>query len=154
MDITTIIIGLVLLGFFVVPIIILSAGSKKKALVAELKEWAAQNQCEIAEHDAGAQFAIGLSNKQDQVFFVRKTPSEYTFFKNSISTKAVNDCTLRNTNNDKNSDKGMNKLEISFRGASQKNTSWLLYDGSTKAKADQELALAKKWVSLIKGYLK
>lgn len=156
MDVSTAIIGLVLLGIFVVPIAVLNAGSKKKALIAELKEWAAQNECEIADCDTGEQFAIGISNNKEQVFFIRKEAEDYTYFKSNIPVKSISDCVLHKTSVDKqaqqNTNTGIAKLEIRIRHTSSKSrpTSWLLFDASKSAKANQELELGTKWVSIIK----
>jgi len=158
MDITTAIIGLVMLGIFVVPIAILNAGSKKKALIAELKDLATQNEREIAEHDTGEQFAIGISSTKDQVFFIRKEAKEYQVFKSNIPLKLISDCVLHTQYRDNKSQhsngKGLEKLEISFKSSSQKlnKTTWLLYDASSD-KADNALELGEKWVSVIQKAL-
>ncbi|MGQ1788138.1 MULTISPECIES: hypothetical protein [unclassified Saccharicrinis] len=156
MDITAAITGLVMLGIFIVPIAILSLRNKNKALLAELKDFATQNNCEISEYDINAQFAIGMSTPGNQVFFIRKEEANQDLFKSSIPLNHLIDCGLktqnRTVNLQKSTEKVIDKLEISFQSKSQeKNTlSWVLYDSEMTTQLDNEFQVGNKWVSIIK----
>lgn len=157
MNLVTTITGLVMLGIFVIPVIILSSYNKKKSknLSAALKEFAAESNCEISEYDINPQFAIGISKPEKQVFFIRKQEGNQDLFRSSISLKQLKNCSLqtqsRTVKLQKSTEKVLDKLEINFQSQSKEsnNLSWLLYDAEITILPDNEYQVGKKWVSII-----
>ena len=159
MDLATTIIGLVMLGAFVVPIVIMSkkSNNKNKAILIQLKEFAAQNNCKISEYDVNAQFAIGLSKQKDQVFFIQKPGYDDVYINNSIRLNQVKNCVLETTKHtDKlhnNTESEIDTLDLCIHGKSKENSNiiWPLYNSRITPQPDNEVQLAKKWISIIKS---
>jgi L-cysteine desulfidase len=157
MDIAKTITGLVMLGIFIVPVIILSVYNKKKnkTLLTKLKDFAAEKNCEISDFDINTQFAIGISTPGKQVFFIRIQEANQDLFKSSISLTQLKNCSLqtqsRSIKSQKSTEKVMDKLEIIFQSQSREsnNLCWLLYDAEITILPDNEYQVGKKWVSII-----
>lgn len=158
MDLTSAIIGLVMLGLFVLPIVIMSTSNKKKnqLLLNELKGLAAQNNHEISEYDIQTQFSIGITPQGERIFFVRKGEHPSDIITTSLPLNSIKMCTLHTENRSvklKNSTEAViEKLELLFqiKSKDQKYYSWLLYDAEITPQLDRELEIGNKWVSIIK----
>ena len=159
MDLATTIIGLVMLGAFVVPIVIMSkkSSNKNKAILIQLKEFAAQNNCKISEYDVNDQFALGLSKQKDQVFFIQKPGHDDIYINNSIRLNEVKNCVLQTTKHTdkshKNTESEIDTLDLCIHGKSKENSNiiWPLYNSQVTPQPDNEVQLAKKWISIIKS---
>lgn len=161
MDITTTIIGLVMLGIFIVPVAIVSSRNKNNnnALLTELNYFATQNNCEISEHNINSQFAIGISTSGDKVFFIRKQGSDQDLFKSLVPLKQIKQCVLKTQNRTvklkKNTENVIDKIEIRFQSKLKEinELSWLFYDSTISTEVINEYQLATNWISRINKHI-
>ncbi|MBR8535288.1 hypothetical protein KDU71_06935 [Carboxylicivirga sediminis] len=156
MDLSTTIIGIVMLSAFVIPVVILSVSNKKetKALLSTLKQLATQTGSELSEHDIQPQFAIGLALSKKHVLFVKKAAKNNTFITYFIPLNEVKKCWLQSSSHtvkfDKTSETVTDRLELCFStGAGDTNYTCPLYAAENALQLEDELQTGNKWVSII-----
>ncbi|BAX82467.1 hypothetical protein [Labilibaculum antarcticum] len=162
MDLTTTVVGLSMLGLFIVPIAIMSSKKKKKdqVLLLKLKSLASQNNCEISNYDVESEFAIGIANSKDFVFFVRKIAQSEKLLDACIPLIEIKECLLQSAKRtvklQKSSVMVTDKLELVFQPEKKDKTAFtcLLYDSEINPQLVNEILIGQKWVSIINEAIK
>ena len=154
MDLQSIIVGSILVGMFVVPIIFLQKKQSKKQL-QDFLEIAGKNQVVVDMYDLWEPcFGIGLDSKNGKLLYTRKYDTKY---KNVVIDLAdVGTCSLYKTSRDVNGDKVIDTigLQLTYRKDFKTPDTYLeFYNKEERLNLNDELQLAEKWQQLIVALL-
>ncbi|WP_439183226.1 hypothetical protein [Carboxylicivirga taeanensis] len=156
MDLSTTIIGLAMLGAFIIPIAILNATNKNssKRLLSNLKKLAADNQRDLSAYDILPQCAIGISSSKEYIYFVRLASASAEPLQSCIPLKEVKKCWLQSTNHtvkmDKVSETVTDQIDLCFATSSElKDYVYPMYIAEGALQLEDEYTVANKWVSII-----
>ncbi len=156
MNLSTILIGLVLVLLFLVPVIFLvraSSGSKRK-FIKDLFDLARNNQSGISEHDHWNNRIIGMDKDRRKLFYINKTTNnELTAV---IDLSQVKHCEVvrknRNGGKKANNPPVIEKLELAFSyvGNNKPETSLDFFNSDFDSSfPEDEFKLAEKWSGIV-----
>ena len=143
---------MIVLFFSILPIVLINRGKKKneKSFLQSLFNLAEKNNCNLSEHDAFNDIAIGIDKETHQLFFIRNTHQHEAEIK--VDLTEIKKCRLLDTSRPVPGSDGnqriIDKLELSLVYHSQNQKEIILdiyhadYDSLTMS---GELQLAKKW---------
>lgn len=156
----TLIVGAIILAACILPFILMirSRKKKEKQLLLSLTAIANNHNCKISLHELFVEFAIGLDEKANQLFFFRKT-KEYETAQH-INLAEVKFCKVINSghtidNNDENN-KTIDKLELQFSFLDKKKPDEFLvfYNSEENTHLSGEILTINKWVIILNDRLK
>jgi hypothetical protein len=155
MDLQTIILGIVAVSVLVLPFVLMGLGGKKqeKRMVNALKGMAGKQDCTIAEYDASAEFAIGLANNNQYLYYCKKRGEIQS--EQYISLKEVAKCKVneerRNAGTKKEPESVLERLELVFtsKSDSAKEQRIEFYRTGEAYQLSGELQLIRKWEARI-----
>lgn len=160
MDSGTLIVGVIISAACILPFVLMvrSRKKKEKQLLLLLTGIANNHNCKISLHELFVEFAIGLDEKANQLFFFRKTSENET--SQHINLAEVKSCKVINTghsisNNDENN-KTIDKLELQFSFLDKKNLDEFLvfYNSDENTQLSGEIITIEKWAKILNDRLK
>lgn len=159
MDITTTIIGLLLLALFIVPVIFLSKSGKKKKtrLSKDIQSEASRNNLSLTKFDSWNESAIGIDDKNGKVIYIDESHADKDVrifnLKDVKSFKTFPDLTNKSRQNTDYKKEPKISMGITFRDPSKSDLEITFYvPGFGKLKEEEKL-LFEKWSEIIKKSL-
>lgn len=160
MNLGTAITGGIFIAIFMLPFIFMLSGRKKKEkqLLQSMLTIANNHQCKISQQEISEEFAIGLDETKNQLFFFKKANGkEITQHVNLSEIKLCKVTKTGNvTGNKDDSYKSIDKLDLHFSFLDKKNRdiSFSFYDSEENFGLNGEIQLIEKWAKIINGRLK
>lgn len=156
----TIIVGAISIAACILPfaLMIRSRKKKEKQLLLSLTTIANKHNYKISRYDLFVEFAIGLDEKANQLFFFRKTKENETA--QHINLAEVKYCKVIKTGhsigNSGDNNNTIDKLELKFSFLDKKNPDALLvfYDSDENAHLSEEILTIEKWAKILNDRLK
>lgn len=157
MNLTIVLTGLLVLTFLLLPFFLthFSRVKKESQLISELQQFASQHQSNITEYETGNDFAVGLDEQKNQLFFVKHNKSERD--QQHVDINQYRRCKVSKQSRPLGgkSNNGMitETLHLDFYAdnANAKNKSLRLYDERVNLHLSGELQLAERWAKKING---
>lgn len=155
MNVTIIIIGLAILGVFIVPTVYISysASRKKKKFLSLITEFAENQSCKISDYDQWKDSCIGIDRDKHKIFYISKNSGNLV--KTEISLQDVAKCKLKGVNMTGNtisdSHKAIDEIVLcyNFKDPDKKDISVEYFKISTDFTiVDDDLKLAEKWLKI------
>ncbi|MEQ8627161.1 hypothetical protein [Ekhidna sp.] len=151
----TTIIGMLAIALCIMPLIIIGKSKRKKEreLLASLQDIAAMYGSDISTHDFGVNFAIGMADNMQFVFFYKKWKE--TEIQECIPFKSIKYCkvekTTRSVKTKTGNEEKLGKLELIFQPKDRliEPTRFEFFNTRHFAQPSGEIQLAKKWESII-----
>ncbi|MDO9276772.1 MAG: hypothetical protein Q7T92_14665 [Lutibacter sp.] len=159
MNLGTIIVGAISLVLCALPFILMIRGRKRKEkqLMQSLVGIANNHNCKISSHELFVDFAIGLDEMANQLFFFRKTTENE--MAQHINLAEVKFCKVINTshtisNNDE-SNKIIDKLELQFSFLDKKipDNLFVFYNADENTQLNGEILTIEKWAKIVNDNL-
>jgi len=156
----TIIVGTIILVSFILPFVLMirSRKKKEKQLLMSLTTIANNHNCKISLHELFVEFAIGLDEKANQLFFFRKIKENETA--QHINLADVKHCKVNKTGhvigNSGENYNTIDKLELQFSFLDKKNPDELLvfYNADENTQLSEEILTIEKWAKILNLRLK
>lgn len=160
MDFGSSIIGLIFLILCTIPFVILSIRRQNKInlLFESLNNLAKQNNCNISQKEQFSNFAIGLDENRNYLFFYKNKKNKE--IAQNINLADIQSCRALNSGkiagNGSGSSKLIDKLELGLTPKSNTGGDILLefYSLEDSMQVNGELQVLEKWVALINDQLK
>lgn len=156
MELGTTIIGVIFLVLAFSPVFLMSIRRKKKekALLQTLAQVANRQNCKVSKQEYFGEFAIGIDESNDAVFYVKKTND--TLIEEFVYLAAVQECRVLNISNSSNSFKRIDKLDLSFmpREKNKAEIKLTFYSADSNTQIFEELKSIENWSRIIKDHLK
>ena len=161
MDSSIFLITAILIAITVVPFVLMGRNGKKKKkqFLSTLEALAKQHKSKISQCEFGGEFAIGLDETSNYIFFYQK--NEDMERRQDIDLSEIMDCqlvktkkTVRNGNGSGKQEE-LDKLELSFSCIAQNkpNKRIEFYNSDQSAPLSGELELMDKWSKIINARL-
>lgn len=155
MDFGTAITGLIIIAVCILPFALLhwSMKKKQKQLSQSLKQLAKQHNCSISQHEFFRDFAVGIDEASNYIFFYKKTKDHETA--RHLNLADIQSCKVVNISravHHKDSNyKGVGKLELSFTPIAKTDPPvlWVFYDAEESLQLNGELQSIGKWEKLV-----
>lgn len=152
--------GVILLAVCTLPFVVTTLGRKKKEklLFKQLTELAERNGSKVSTFDIWSKTAIGMSEKEDKVFFIKQMESKRKEI--SISLNKIKLCQIisenRLINNQSGNYKVIDKLILYFSHVTSKESDVALeiYNADGNVQLGDELKMIEKWESIINERVK
>lgn len=160
MNLGTAIIGAIFIAIFMLPFIFMLQGrkKKKKQLLQSILNVANNHQCKISQHELCEEFAIGLDETTNQLFFLKKTEDqEIAQFVNLSEIKSCKVIkTERSVKSKDENYKSINNLDLQFSFLDQKNPDVLFafYNAEENMELNGEIQTIEKWANIVNDRLK
>ena len=158
MDTEIIVISAILVALVFSPFIWTAASGKTKnnKTRKQLEEMARNEGCTVSSSDSTKNFAVGLDEKAEKIFFFRTdTDGEV---KDCVDLLEVKSCRIEkeydNPGNSKTGSLEKVILMLSLQNFSRDKASFTFYNASKTWQLQNELDLALKWESTIKERIK
>lgn len=156
MDLSSIIIGLCAIAFFVVPIVYVQSAQKKKrkAFLKSFLSLAEQQQLNITQHEVWNQYyAIGLDASTNKLLYLKKRNGEEQ--KVLIDLAEVEECSVVNSKRTMQDNIIIDRLALAFRFRNPKRAAQTIefYDKEVSMALNEELRLSEKWKNIINAGL-
>jgi hypothetical protein len=156
----TTIVGLVAVLIFVVPFVLIfyNRTKKEKKMLKSLNDIAQQNNCTLSQHEFCGDFAFGIDESRNFVFFFKQKKDEA--IAQFIDLSEIQAChAIKKTRTVKNNKESViitERLELNFVPAnkSRGETSFELYDVEINMQLSGELQFLDKWSRLLSVRLK
>lgn len=160
MNLGTAITGAIFIAIFMLPFIFMLNGRKKKEkqLAKSILAIANNQNCKISQQDISEEFAIGLDESVNHLFFFKKTTdkeiAQHVKLADIKSCKVIK--TGNTTGNKDDQHKSIDKLDLHFSFLNQKNPeiSLTFYDSEENFGLNGEIQLIEKWANIVNGRLK
>lgn len=156
MDSGTLIVGVIILAACILPFVLMvrSRKKKEKQLLLKLTGIANNHNFKISMHELFEEFAIGLDEKANQLFFLRKTKENETV--QHINLEEVKDCKVVKTGHSDNNYNTIDKLELQFSFLEKKKQDEFLvfYNSEENTQLSGEILTIEKWVKILNDRLK
>ncbi|MFN4121797.1 MAG: hypothetical protein ACK4GL_00685 [Flavobacteriales bacterium] len=155
MNLTIILTGLLVLSFLLLPFFLthFSRIKKESQLITELQQYASQHQSSITEYETGSDFAMGLDEQKNQLFFVKHNKAGND--QQHIDINQYRRCKVNKQSRPLGgkSNNGMvtELLHLDFYADNAKNKSLRLYDEKINLHLSGELQFAERWAKKING---
>ncbi len=155
MDLSSSIIGAILLAVCVLPLVLLGrkSGKKEKVLLRMLQAEAQQEGCIVNTYEFSGDCVIGLDETANQLFFAKKTDKEES--SKSVKLNEIQNCRLITTGelakNTDSSQRTMETLGLAFRSVKKETPEFTLefFNTQDSIQLNGELQLAEKWVRIV-----
>lgn len=160
MDLGSTIIGIVAVIICILPFIMMNNGRKKreKVLLQSLSEIAARYNCQISRYDVFSNFAIGIDEAKNVVFFFKQNDdNKMTQF---VDLSKIQSCKVINTSRTLKSRDGNQKitdrLELNFIPAVKNlpEVKMEFFNAEVSLHLNGEIQTIEKWCELINSRLK
>jgi len=160
MDLGVIITSVIFISLVSLPFLIINRQRKKKEnqLLQSLKDAANKHQCTLTKLELCGNYAIGMDETKDFVFFKNKSDlKEHVHF---INLALVESCEMTNTERKiktiDNAYQVIDQLYLSFvpRAGNGSTIQWVFYHSDSHLQLNGELQSIEKWLKLIKERLK
>lgn len=160
MNLGTAIVGAIFIAIFMLPFIFMLSGRKKKEkqLKQSILAIANNHNCKISQQEISDEFAIGLDETLNQLFFFKKTTGKE--IAQHINLAEIKSCkvikTEHSTGNKQDSVKLIDKLDLHFSFLDRKNPdiSLAFYDSEENFGMDGEIQIIEKWSKIVNDRLK
>ena len=160
MNLGTVIVGAIFIAIFMLPFIFMLSGRKKKEkqLKQSILAIANNHNCKISQQEICDEFAIGLDETLNQLFFFKKTTEKE--IAQHINLAEIKSCkvikTEHSTGNKQDSVKLIDKLDLHFSFLDRKNPdiSLVFYDSEENFGMDGEIQMIEKWSKIVNDRLK
>lgn len=154
------IIGTITMIICALPFVMVNNSKKKreKIFLQSLLEIAAQNNCQIYQHEILGNFAIGIDETKNFVFFYSqikdKENKQYVDMSETQSCKVIN--TSRTFKNKDGNQKVIERLALSFVPTAKNKPEIIIefFNADVSLRLNGELQLIEKWSNLINDRLK
>ncbi|MDD3722623.1 MAG: hypothetical protein PHW92_09060 [Lutibacter sp.] len=155
----TAITGVILIAIFMLPFIFMLNGrkKKKKKLLESILTLANNHNCKISQQEISEEFAIGLDERANQLFFFKKIKDKEVA--QHVNLDEIKSCkvikTEHNIGNKSDNYKTIDKLDLHFSFLDKKNpdTSFTLYDVEENYGLDGEIQMIEKWSNIVNDRL-
>lgn len=156
----TAITGAILIAIFMLPFILMLNGRKKKQkqLVKSILAIANNHKCKLSQQEISEEFAIGLDETENQLFFVKRTTDKE--IAKHLNLAEIKSCKVIKTgttvgNKDDNY-KTLDKLDLHFSFFDKKNADISLpfYDSEENFGLDGEIQMIEKWANIVNNRLR
>lgn len=160
MNLGTAITGAIFIAIFMLPFIFMLYGRKKKEkqLVKSILAIANNHHCKISQQEISEEFAIGLDESKNQLFFFKKTAfKEIAQYVNLAEIKSCKVIKTGNATGDKDDNyKLIDKLDLHFSFLDKKNPdiSFEFYNSEENFGLNGEIQLIEKWANIVNDRLK
>lgn len=156
----TIIVGAIILVSLILPFVLMirSRKKKEKQLLLSLTTIANNHNYKISLYDLFVEFAIGIDEKANQLFFFRKTKEKETA--QHINLADVKTCKVIKTGHSighsGDNNNTIDKLELKFSFLDKKNPDVFLvfYDSDENTHLSEEILTIEKWAKILNDRLK
>lgn len=156
----TAITGAIFIAIFMLPFILMLNGRKKKEkkLLQSILAIANNHHCKISQQEASEEFAIGLDEAENQLFFFKKTTDKE--IAQHVNLKEIKSCKVikagAKTGNKDESYKTLDKLDLNFSFLDQKNPdiSFTFYNSDENFGLNGEIKMIEKWANIVNARLK
>ncbi len=160
MNLGTAITGAIFIAIFMLPFIFMLNGRKKKEkqLLQSILNIANNHHCKITKQEISEEFAIGLDETRNQLFFLKNTTDKE--IKQHINLAEIKSCKVVKTGhadgNKDNSYKSIDKLDLhfSFLNKNHPDISLVFYDADENFGLNGEIQLIEKWANIVNDRLK
>lgn len=148
----------VLVLLVVAPVVLMQQQQKNKErkLLKALKSLASQHHSSITEYDIFKNFAIGLDNQNNYLFFYKSHSTNETFQR--INLNNIKSCGVSSSRkpNHKNSSGDIVHIKLVFNSTvnSSDNQSIEIYNQTEDFQLNGELEIVRKWEHKIREILK
>ena len=155
MNIATTIIGLALLGLFILPVIFISKSGrgKEKRLLKEVLAEASKNELIITESDSWNESALGIDEKNDKIIYIDESGTEKinTIFslKDVKSFKTIPDFKTKKRQNSNYKNEKKLSLSFIFMDPAKSDINITFYIAGFGKMTDAEQLLFEKWSAVI-----
>ena len=123
MNLGTAIVGAIFIAIFMLPFIFMLHGRKKKEkqLVKSIFTLANKHHCKISQQDISEEFAIGLDESLNHLFFIKKTTDEE--IAQHVNLAEIKSCkVIKTSNGSKDTNyQSIDKLDLQFSFLDKKN---------------------------------
>lgn len=147
MDLASALIGVIAFALFIVPIVIINRGQKKRKenMVQSLHKIALEHNSQITDHEVCGDFAIGMDPSNKMVFFFKKTRDQETA--QFVDLKTIEKSTVMNSSRAFNNQKLVDRLELRFLPMTKEKTTvdFLFYDAEVNMQMNGQLLSAEQW---------
>lgn len=155
----TIIVGAISIAVCVAPFALMIRGMKRKEkyLLQSIFAIANNDNCKISQHEVSEEFAIGIDEKANQLFFFRKTSENESA--QHINLSEIKSCKVikmgQSFNNKNESDKTIDRLELQFSFLDKNNpdNSLVFYNADESAQPSGEIIIIEKWAKIVNDKL-
>jgi hypothetical protein len=156
MDLTTALIGLVIVAMCILPIIYFNAAqkNKRKKFLNDFLALAGQQQLKISQHEVWSNYcAIGIDSDSNKLFYFKKRGDKEEQV--LLSLLDIDKCRAINTKRVQNEDQIIDRLELglSFKNNRISEKTLEFYSKDESMALDMELQLLDKWQKLITAQL-
>jgi len=147
-------------GVLLITAVILLMGvdsrKKQKELFSHLENFAVQHQGHVTEYDTAKNFAIGMDNRTNHIYFYKKTPK--VEIHQDIDLGKMRSCTVdkkvHTKRNGKNTNEVLDAIQLAFLPAGDALPEFLeLFDADENSQVSGELEIADKWRNKIQAAL-
>ncbi|REE27475.1 hypothetical protein DFQ09_101306 [Winogradskyella pacifica] len=152
------IIDAIIIAIVILPFALFINGSKKRKrkLRKALQSEATQNNCKLSKIEVDSNFAIGVDEAEEKLFFYKET-SELAFAQ-VVDLKSLVSCkTIRENKRVKDKTKHydvIDKLQLSFTHHNLKEpTELMLYNNDDEMVLNNEIAIAQKWEDYVNNLI-
>ncbi|WP_111709411.1 hypothetical protein [Lutibacter citreus] len=156
MDLGTALIGIISTTVCAIPFVITTRSRKKneKALISSLKELAKKQDSEITQYETCGNYAIGIDETKNFVFFQLKNKN--VIKEQFIDLATIKKCKLANySSSNSYNDKEIEQLNLDFIpiNKNQSNILFEFYNSEESFQLSGELQSIQKWNKLINNKL-
>ena len=160
MNLGTAITGAIFIAIFMLPFVLMLHGRKKKEkqLVKSILAIANNHHCKISHQEISEEFAIGLDESANHLFFFKKTnDKEIAQHINLAEIKSCKVIKTANVTGDKEDNyKSIDKLDLQFSFLDKKNPdiSFAFYNSEENFGLNGEIQIIEKWANIVNDRLK
>lgn len=160
MNLGTAITGAILIAIFMLPFILMLNGRKKKEkqLVKSILAIANNHHCKISQQDISEEFAIGLDESTNHLFFIKKTTDkEIAQHVNLTEIKSCKVIKTGNTTGNKDDQyRSIDRLDLQFSFFDKKNPEifFTFYNSEENFGLNGEIQMIEKWANIVNERLK
>ena len=156
MDVSSIIIGAIVVALCIVPFIVMSQNRKKRErkTIESLNSIAQRQNCSISKHEICGDFIIGIDEVNKYVFFLKKLNDKVV--EQCVNLSEIRNCKLNNTARTVANQSVIDKLELSFIpiDKNKKEIALEFFNTDINMQLGQELRSIEQWSNFINDYLK
>ncbi|PKP14350.1 MAG: hypothetical protein CVU08_00790 [Bacteroidetes bacterium HGW-Bacteroidetes-3] len=160
MNLGTAITGAIFIAIFMLPFIFMLQGRKKKEkqLLQSISTVANNHHCKISQHELCEEFAIGLDETANHLFFLKKTADQE--IAQHVNLAEIKSCKVVKTERSVNSKdvnyKSIKNLDLQFSFLDKKNSDLLFsfYDAEENMELNGEIQTIEKWAKIVNNHLK
>lgn len=160
MDTTSILIGILLTGVFILLFLlpVLSTKKRQKNLYEKLAACADQNSCKITKYEILADSVIGIDEKNACIFYCKKNKEHISeHFLKLADVKSCKALTMNRVVKSKSGDFSLtDKLGINFTFTDKNKPDllWEFYNAEETPQLNIEIRQVQKWVEIFSAHIR